>query len=143
MLYRRCRSRRVHYALRVSGRLCPTIQSSLDGRAFVDQLDLASLSFERVQPAATGQPAYHPSELLKRYVYGYLNRIQSSRRLERRAQRNAKLPFPILTSLVWLLSRTSAVKNLGEFGLGRVRVLNNAMVAAAPEHTAKILAIRL
>lgn len=46
---------------------------------FVDQLDLASLGFERVQPATTGRPAYHPSVLLKLYIYGYLNRIQSSR----------------------------------------------------------------
>ena len=46
---------------------------------FVDQLDLASLGFERVQPAVTGRPAYHPSVLLKLYIYGYLNRIQSSR----------------------------------------------------------------
>jgi transposase len=52
---------------------------------FVDQLDLASLGFERVQPAVTGRPAYHPSVLLKPYIYGYLNRIQSSRRLEREA----------------------------------------------------------
>jgi hypothetical protein len=42
---------------------------------FIDQLDLASLGFERVQPAATGRPAYHPSVLLKLYIYGYLNRI--------------------------------------------------------------------
>lgn len=50
---------------------------------FVEELDLASLGFERVNPAKTGRPAYHPSVLLKLYIYGYLNRIQSSRRLER------------------------------------------------------------
>lgn len=64
---------------------------------FVDELDLATLGFERAQPAATGRPAYHPATLLKIYVYGYLNRIQSSRRLEREAQRNVEL--------VWLTGR--------------------------------------
>ena len=65
--------------------------------AFVDALDLAELGFERVAPAETGRPAYHPSLLLKLYVYGYLNRVQSSRRLEREAGRNVEL--------MWLLSR--------------------------------------
>src|SRR5450830_187545 len=65
--------------------------------AFVDQLDLASLGFERAQPAATGRPADHPSVLLKLYIYGYLNLIQSSRRLEREAQRNVEL--------MWLTGR--------------------------------------
>ena len=51
--------------------------------AFVDALDLAELGFEGVEPAETGRPAYHPSALLRLYVYGYLNRVQSSRRLER------------------------------------------------------------
>jgi transposase len=64
---------------------------------FVDQLDLGGLGFERVQPAVTGRPAYHPSVLLKLYIYGYLNRIQSSRRLEREAQRNVEL--------MWLTGR--------------------------------------
>jgi transposase len=58
---------------------------------FVDELDLAGLGFEGVHPARTGRPAYHPAELLKIYIYGYLNRIQSSRRLEREAQRNIEL----------------------------------------------------
>ena len=58
---------------------------------FVDELDLARLGFGRVQPAKTGRPAYHPAVLLKLYIYGYLNRIQSSRRLEREAQRNVEL----------------------------------------------------
>jgi transposase len=49
--------------------------------AFVDRLDLAELGFEGVEPPETGRPAYHPSALLKLYVYGYLNRVQSSRRL--------------------------------------------------------------
>ena len=47
--------------------------------AFVDEPDLAGLGFERVQPQVTGRPGYHPASLLKIYVYGYLNRIQSSR----------------------------------------------------------------
>ena len=51
--------------------------------AYVDELDLFGLGFLRVNPKATGRPGYHPSVLLKLYIYGYLNRIQSSRRLER------------------------------------------------------------
>jgi transposase len=58
---------------------------------FVDQLDLCTLGFEGVNPLATGRPAYHPAILLKIYIYGYLNRVQSSRRLEREAQRNIEL----------------------------------------------------
>ena len=65
--------------------------------AFVDTLDLGALDFEGVVPAETGRPAYHPSVLLKLYVYGYLNRVQSSRRLEGEAARNVEL--------MWLLSR--------------------------------------
>ena len=65
--------------------------------AFVDQLDLAALGFEGVDWAATGRPSYHPSALLKIYIYGYLNRIQSSRRLERETQRNVEL--------MWLTGR--------------------------------------
>ena len=64
---------------------------------FVDELDLGKLGFAGVDPAATGRPAYHPSVLLKLYIYGYLNRIQSSRRLEREAQRNVEL--------MWLTGR--------------------------------------
>ena len=64
---------------------------------FVDELDLSQLGFEGVDPAATGRPAYHPAILLKIYIYGYLNRIQSSRRLEREAQRNVEL--------MWLTGR--------------------------------------
>ena len=65
--------------------------------AFVDALDLAELGFDGVEPAATGRPAYHPSVLLKLYIYGYLNRVQSSRRLEREAGRNLEV--------MWLLGR--------------------------------------
>jgi transposase len=57
---------------------------------FVDELDLAAIGFD-LAPAATGRPAYHPATLLKLYIYGYLNRVQSSRRLEREAQRNVEL----------------------------------------------------
>lgn len=56
---------------------------------FVEELDLRRLGFAGVDPAATGRPAYHPGAMLKLYIYGYLNRIQSSRRLEREAQRSA------------------------------------------------------
>src|SRR3979490_2009258 len=65
--------------------------------AFVDGLDLANLGFGGVEPEATGRPAYHPATLLKIYVYGYLNRVQSSRRLERECQRNIEL--------IWLTGR--------------------------------------
>ena len=64
---------------------------------FVDELNLGKLGFEGVEPAATGRPAYHPTVLLKIYIYGYLNRIQSSRRLEKEAQRNVEL--------MWLTGR--------------------------------------
>src|SRR5271169_1863850 len=64
---------------------------------FIDELDLAALGFSGMTPAATGRPAYHPSTLLKIYLYGYLNRLQSSRRLEREAQRNIEL--------MWLTGR--------------------------------------
>lgn len=64
---------------------------------FVAELDLGELGFEGVVPAETGRPAYHPADLLKIYIYGYLNRIQSSRRLEREAQRNVEL--------MWLTGR--------------------------------------
>jgi len=57
---------------------------------FVDELDLGGLGFGRVQPRATGRPSYHPAVLLKLYIYGYLNRVQSSRRLEREAGRNVE-----------------------------------------------------
>jgi transposase len=65
--------------------------------AFVDALDLRKLGFDGVDPAETGRPAYHPSVHLKLYIYGYLNRVQSSRRLEREASRNLEV--------TWLLNR--------------------------------------
>src|SRR3546814_651542 len=64
---------------------------------FIDELDLGALGFAGVVPEATGRPAYHPATLLKIYLYGYLNRVQSSRRLERETQRNIEL--------MWLTGR--------------------------------------
>src|SRR6188472_3055339 len=64
---------------------------------FIDELDLAALGFAGIVPEVTGRPSYHPATLLKIYIYGYLNRIQSSRRLERECQRNIEL--------VWLNGR--------------------------------------
>jgi len=64
---------------------------------FVGGLDLAELGFDGVDPEATGRPSYHPSVLLKLYIYGYLNRVQSSRRLEREAGRNVEV--------MWLTGR--------------------------------------
>ncbi len=58
---------------------------------FVDGLDLDKLGFVGVQPLETGRPSYHPSTMLKLYIYGYLNRIPSSRRLERECQRNIEM----------------------------------------------------
>ena len=58
---------------------------------FVDGLDLRKLGFGDVQPLAIGRPGYHPATMLKIYIYGYLNRVQSSRRLERECQRNIEL----------------------------------------------------
>ena len=64
---------------------------------FVDELDLVGLGFGRAVPEATGRPSYHPAVLLKLYIYGYLNRVQSSRRLEREAGRNVEV--------MWLTER--------------------------------------
>lgn len=76
--------------------------------AFVDCLDLAALGFRRAHPAATGRPAYHPGDMLKLYVYGYLNQVRSSRRLERESLRNIEL--------LWLLKRLSPdFKTIADF----------------------------
>jgi transposase len=64
---------------------------------FVDEIDLGALGFGGVDPEATGRPSYHPSVLLKLYIYGYLNRVQSSRRLEHEAGRNVEV--------MWLTGR--------------------------------------
>jgi len=75
---------------------------------FIDELDLITLGYAGAQPAATGRPFYHPSVLLKLYLYGYLNRIQSSRRLERECQRNIEL--------MWLTDKLSPdFKTIADF----------------------------
>jgi transposase len=75
---------------------------------FVEELDLRQLGFEGAAPEATGRPAYHPSTLLKIYIYGYLNRVQSSRRLERETQRNVEL--------MWLTGRLAPdFKTIADF----------------------------
>ena len=76
--------------------------------AFVEALDLGALGFAGINPHVTGRPAYHPSALLKLYIYGYLNRINSSRRLERETQRNVEL--------MWLIQRLSPdFKTIADF----------------------------
>ena len=74
---------------------------------FVDDLDISGLGF-RTEPNETGRPAYHPRTMLKLYIYGYLNRVQSSRRLEREAQRNVEL--------MWLTGRLAPdFKTIADF----------------------------
>jgi len=75
---------------------------------FVDELNLLKLGFEGAEPAETGRPSYHPAVLLKIYIYGYLNRIQSSRRLETETQRNLEL--------IWLTGRLAPdFKTIADF----------------------------
>jgi transposase len=93
--------------------------------AYVEELDLPELGFEGAEPAVTGRPAYHPAVLLKIYIYGYLNRIQSSRRLEREAQRNIEL--------MWLTGRLAPdFKTIADFrrdnGVGIRNVCRRFMV---------------
>lgn len=76
--------------------------------AFVDQLELEALGFQRVVAAVEGRPGYHPADLLKLYIYGYLNRIRSSRALERETQRNVEV--------MWLLKKlTPDHKTIADF----------------------------
>ena len=76
--------------------------------AFVDQLDLRNLGFTRTIASPLGRPAYHPGDLLKLYIYGYLNRIRSSRLLEREAQRNVEV--------MWLLKKLAPdFKTIADF----------------------------
>jgi len=74
---------------------------------FIDELDISGLGF-KTEPSDTGRPGYHPRIMLKIYVYGYLNRVQSSRRLERESQRNVEL--------MWLTGRlTPDFKTIADF----------------------------
>jgi transposase len=83
---------------------------------FIDNLNLQLLGFEGMTPASTGRPSYHPAVLLKLYVYGYLNRVQSSRRLEREAQRNVEL--------MWLTGRlTPDFKTIANFRKGNGKAI--------------------
>src|SRR5512143_2622712 len=86
--------------------------------AFVEQLDLRQLGFEGAAPAATGRPGYHPAVLLKLYIYGYLNRIQSTRRLEIETQRNVEL--------MWLTCRLMPdFKTIARFRKDNGRAIRN------------------
>jgi transposase len=86
--------------------------------AFIDQLPLLKLGFGGVEPSDTGRPAYHPSVLLKIYVYGYLNRIHSSRRLERETQRNVEL--------MWLTGRLMPdFKTIADFRKNNPKAIKN------------------
>ena len=85
---------------------------------FIDELDLTGLGFDGVAPADTGRPAYHPAVLLKIYVYGYLNRLQSSRRLERETQRNVEL--------MWLTGRLAPdFKTIADFRKDNGKAIRN------------------
>jgi transposase len=76
--------------------------------AFVDELDLEGLGLEGVVSEATGRPAYHPATMLRIYVYGYVNQVASSRRLEREARRNVEL--------MWLTGRLAPdFKTIADF----------------------------
>lgn len=87
--------------------------------AFVEALDLQALEFEGTEAAATGRPGYRPAVLLKIYIYGYLNRIQSSRRLERECQRNIEL--------MWLTGRLAPdFKTIADFRRGSGKGIRNA-----------------
>ena len=86
--------------------------------AFVGALDIASLGFEGVEPRATGRPGYHPATMLKIYLYGYLNRIQSSRRLEQEARRNLEL--------MWLVGRLAPdFKTIADFRAQNTAAIKN------------------
>jgi transposase len=85
---------------------------------FIDELALEQLGFDGMQPEVTGRPAYHPATLLKIYVYGYLNRIQSSRRLERETQRNVEL--------IWLTARLMPdFKTIADFRKDNGKAIRN------------------
>jgi transposase len=84
--------------------LPPVIDDYVDPNApvraidvFIDGLDFSAVGFERVAPASTGRPGYDPRDLLKLYIYGYVNEVRSSRRLERECRRNVEV--------MWLVGR--------------------------------------
>jgi transposase len=86
--------------------------------AFIGELDLAKLGFEGMEPKSTGRPGYHPATMLKIYLYGYLNRIQSSRRLEQEARRNLEL--------MWLVGRLAPdFKTLADFRAQNAAAIKN------------------
>jgi transposase len=86
--------------------------------AFIGELDLAKLGFEGTEPKSTGRPGYHPATMLKIYLYGYLNRIQSSRRLEQEARRNLEL--------MWLVGRLAPdFKTLADFRAQNAAAIKN------------------
>jgi transposase len=88
---------------------------------FVDELDLGALGFGGVNPEITGRPSYHPSVLLKLYIYGYLNRVQSSRRLEREAARNVEM--------MWLTGRLAPDhKTIADFRKDNGRAIRQVCV---------------
>ncbi len=85
---------------------------------FVEELDLELAGFEGMHPEPTGRPGYHPATLLKIYIYGYLNRIQSSRRLERETQRNVEL--------IWLTGRLAPdFKTIADFRKDNAKAIGN------------------
>jgi transposase len=94
---------------------------------FIDDLDVSGLGF-KTEPADTGRPGYHPRMMLKLYVYGYLNRVQSSRRLEREAQRNVEL--------MWLTGRLApdfkTIANFRKDNAPGVRCICDAVQEAGP-----------
>ena len=92
--------------------------------AFVDALDLGELGFKGVVPEVTGRPSYHPSVLLKIYVYGYLNRIASSRRLEHETRRNIEM--------MWLTGRLMPdFKTIANFRKVNAKVVTCAFVGSS------------
>ena len=88
---------------------------------FVEELDLVELGFDGVEPEVTGRPSYHPAALLKLYIYGYLNRVQSSRRLEREAGRNVEV--------MWLTGRLAPDhKTIADFRKDNGRAIRQVCV---------------
>jgi len=101
--------------------------------AFIDMLDLASLGFS-IEPEATGRPGYHPATMLKLYLYGYLNQVQSSRRLERECGSNLEL--------IWLTGRLRPdFKTIADFRKDNGAAIRNALCRDIDLLDAEIVAI--